>query len=262
MNKYLTSFFYVSLSLIMAGPAISAGKSEAIEDIDFSFEGPLGTYDRNQLQRGLQVYTEVCAGCHGLKQVAFRTLGDPGGPELEPKQVKAYAAQYEIYDSELDDYREGKPSDKFPVSGVENAPDLSLMAKARAGFHGPYGTGINQLLKGMGGPEYIANLLLGFTEEEKEQAGVTLYENKYYPGKWIGMAQPLWGDDVEYIDGTEASVEQEAKDVAAFLMWAAEPKLNARKEFVFTAALYLLGLAILLYFSNKKLWANIKKKHT
>ena len=260
MNKIYLSAFYIIFSLLLSIPAISAEKSQEIEDVDFSFEGPLGTYERNQLQRGLQVYTEVCSGCHGLRQVAFRTLGDPGGPELAPKQVKAYASQYEIYDPALDDYREGKPSDKFPNSGVENAPDLSLIAKARAGFHGPYGTGINQLLKGMGGPEYIVNLLKGFTEEEKEQAGTTLYENKYFPGNWISMSQPLWGDDVEYIDGTEASIEQEAKDVAAFLMWAAEPKLNARKEFGFTAALYLTALAILLYFTNKKLWANVKKK--
>ena len=189
--------FVLATQLIFINQANSAGPVGKIDDVDFSFEGVFGTYDKKQLQRGLQVFTEVCAGCHGLKHVAYRNLGDKGGPELPPEQVKAYAAQYEIYDSELDDYREGKPSDKFPVSGVENAPDLSLMAKARAGFHGPYGTGINQLLKGMGGPEYITNLLLGFTEEEKEQAGITLYENKYYPGNWIGMAQPLWGDDVE-----------------------------------------------------------------
>jgi len=235
-----------------------AESSHDIEDIDFNFEGPFGTYDRNQLQRGLQVFTEVCASCHGLSQVAFRTLGDPGGPELESKQIKAYAAMYEIFDTDLDDTREGKPSDKFPMSQLENAPDLSLIAKARAGFHGPYGTGINQLLKGMGGPEYITNLLRGFTEEEKEQAGSTLYENKFYPGKWIGMAQPLWGDDVEYIDGTEATLEQVTEDVAAFLMWAAEPKLNARKEFGFMATLFLLGLAVLLYLTNKKLWAKYK----
>jgi ubiquinol-cytochrome c reductase cytochrome c1 subunit len=261
MNKFYLSFCYIICSLFLTGSAFTAEKTAHIEDVEFSFEGPLGTYDRNQLQRGLQVYTEVCSGCHGLRQVAFRTLGDPGGPELEAKQVKAYAAQYEIYDPEIDDYREGKPSDKFPVSGVENAPDLSLIAKARAGFHGPYGTGINQLLKGMGGAEYIVNLLQGFTEEEKEQAGITLYENKYFSGNWISMAQPLWGDDVEYIDGTEASIEQESKDVAAFLMWAAEPKLNARKEFGFTAVLYLVVLAILLYFTNKKLWARIKRNH-
>ena len=260
MNRFPVIFLIFVCFTLFVNESHSAGEAEKIKDVDFSFEGPFGTFDRNQLQRGLQVYTEVCAGCHGMKQVAFRTLGDPGGPELEPKQVKAYAAQYEIYDAELDDFRDGKPSDKFPVSGVENAPDLSLIAKARAGFHGPYGTGINQLIKGMGGPEYIVNLLAGFTGEEKEQAGVTLYENKYYPGKWIGMAQPLWGDDVEYIDGTEATIDQQAKDVAAFLMWAAEPKLNARKEFGFTAASYLIVLAILLYFTNKKIWANVKRK--
>ena len=242
--------------------ALSAAEKSAkkIEDIDFHFEGIFGTYDKNQLQRGLQVYTEVCAGCHGLNQVAFRSLGDSGGPELEPKQVKAYAELYEIFDPELEDYRSAIPSDKFPTSGVENAPDLSLIAKARAGFHGPYGTGINQLLKGMGGPEYIVNLLLGFNEEEKEQAGSILYGNDIYSGGWIAMSQPLWGDDVEYIDGTEATLEQEAEDVAAFLMWAAEPKLNARKEFGFTAILCLTLLAFLLYLTNKKLWAPYKGK--
>ena len=242
----------ISSSLFTAQDAIKP------EKYNFSFNKLNGKIDKNSAQRGLQVYIEVCASCHGLSQVAFRTLGDPGGPELESKQIKAYAAMYEIFDTDLDDTREGKPSDKFPMSQLENAPDLSLIAKARAGFHGPYGTGINQLLKGMGGPEYITNLLRGFTEEEKEQAGSTLYENKFYPGKWIGMAQPLWGDDVEYIDGTEATLEQVTEDVAAFLMWAAEPKLNARKEFGFMATLFLLGLAVLLYLTNKKLWAKYK----
>ena len=232
----------------------------AIKDIDFEFEGIFGTYDKNQLQRGLQVFTEVCSSCHGLQQVAFRSLGDEGGPELESKQVKAYAQLYEIFDPELDDYREAKPADYFPMSAVENAPDLSLMAKARAGFHGPYGLGINQLVNGIGGPEYIMNLLLGFNEEEKEQAGTVLYGNNVYPGGWIAMGQPLWGDDVEYMDGTEATMEQEAEDVTAFLMWAAEPKLNARKQFGFTAILFLSVLFILLYLTNKKLWAPHKGK--
>ena len=212
------------------------------------------------MQRGLQAFTEVCASCHGLQHVAFRSLGDAGGPELDQSQVKAYAQLYEIFDPELDDYREAKPADYFPHSMVENAPDLSLMAKARAGFHGPYGLGINQLLKGIGGPEYMVNLLLGFNGEEKEQAGTVLYGNNIYPGGWIAMGQPLWGDDVEYMDGTEATIEQEAEDVTAFLMWAAEPKLNARKEFGFTAIIFLSVLFILLYFTNKKLWAPHKGK--
>lgn len=251
----LVFVFILSNSLLA-----SEESKKHIDDIDFSFEGPFGTYDRNQLQRGLQVFTEVCSSCHGLEQVAFRSLGDSGGPKLESEQVKAYAELYEVFDNELDDYRAARPSDKFPSSGVENAPDLSLIAKARAGFHGPYGTGINQLLKGMGGPEYIVNLLLAFNEEEKEQAGSVLYGNDLYPGGWIAMGQPLWGDDVEYMDGTEATLEQEAEDVTAFLMWAAEPKLNARKEFGFTAVLFLLVLCGLLYLANKKLWAPHKGK--
>ena len=242
-------------------PVFSAESTgQKIKDIDFKFEGVFGTYDKNQLQRGLQVFTEVCASCHGLQHVAFRSLGDPGGPELEDRQVKAYSQLYEIFDPELDDYREANPADYFPMSAVENAPDLSLMAKARAGFHGPYGLGINQLVNGIGGPEYIVNLLLGFNEEEKEQAGTVLYGNNVYPGGWIGMGQPLWGDDVEYMDGTEATMEQEAEDVTAFLMWAAEPKLNARKQFGFTAILFLSVLFILLYLTNKKLWAPHKGK--
>ena len=260
MIKNLLIFLYC-ITFLVFKPLYGAENSGGqIEDIDFSFEGVFGTYDKNQLQRGLQVFTEVCASCHGLQQVAFRSLGDVGGPELEQKQVKAYAQLYEIFDPELDDYREAKPADYFPMSAIENAPDLSLMAKARAGFHGPYGLGINQLMKGIGGPEYMVNLLLGFNGEEKEQAGSVLYGNDIYPGGWIAMGQPLWVDDVEYMDGTEATIEQEAEDVTAFLMWASEPKLNARKEFGFTAILFLSILFVLLYLTNKKLWAPHKGK--
>ena len=227
----------------MNNAVFSAGPTGKIENIDFSFEGVFGTYDKNQLQRGLQVFTEVCAGCHGLKHVAYRNLGDPGGPELPPEQVKAYAAQFDIYDPELDDERSAIPSDYFGDSMVENAPNLSLMAKAR-----------------VKGPEYIATLLRSYNEEEKEQAGSVLYGNKLYPGGWIAMAQPLWGDDVEYMDGTEASLEQQSEDVAAFLMWAAEPKLNVRKETGFRAVLLLMLLSVLLYFTNKRLWAPYKNK--
>ena len=104
------------------------------------------------------------------------------------------------------------------------------MAKARAGFHGPYGTGISQLINGMGGPEYIASLLTGYTGEEKEEAGVTLYENTAFPGGWISMAPPLYGEDVDYDDGHSNDIENEAMDVAAFLMWTAEPKMMARQH--------------------------------
>ncbi|MDP5347062.1 MAG: cytochrome c1, partial [Paracoccaceae bacterium] len=178
----------VAALTLSGGAAMAAGAAGHIEDVDFSFEGPFGTFDQNQLQRGLQVYTEVCAACHGLKFVPLRTLADEGGPHLPEDQVRAYATQFEIFDPELDDFRPRTETDHFPESNLSNAPDLSLMAKARAGFHGPYGSGLNQLFKGMGGPEYIYSLLMGYTGEEKVEAGTTLYENTAFPGGWIGMA--------------------------------------------------------------------------
>ncbi|RKF14227.1 cytochrome c1 [Roseovarius spongiae] len=265
---------------LSAGAAFAAGGSGHVEDVNFSFEGPFGTYDQNQLQRGLKVYTEVCAACHGLKYVPIRTLADEGGPHLPEDQVRAYAGQFEIYDPELDDYRAAKVTDHFAASGDPNAPDLSLMAKKRAGFHGPYGTGINQLVRGMGGAEYIYTLLTsyheppdcapedftgsynaaftagGFPESCKNEDG-----SHMVPGSWIGMAQPLWGEDVEFDDGHENSLHHEAKDVAAFLMWTAEPKMMARKFSGLTGVIFLTILAVLLYLTNKRLWAPIKGRH-
>lgn len=250
----------LTISLGLATGAAAAGGAGYVEDFDFSFEGPMGKYDQNQLQRGLQVYTEVCAGCHGLKFVYFRNLGDAGGLGYSPEQVKAYAANFEVFDRELDDFRTAVPADKFPANEDAGAPDLSLMAKARAGFSGPLGTGMNQLFKGMGGPEYIASLLTGYTGEEKEEAGITLYENTAYPGGWISMAPPLYGEDVEFADGHSNDLRHISEDVSAFLMWAAEPKMMARKQAGFTAVLFLGILAVLLYLTNKQLWAPIKRK--
>ncbi|MBD3624732.1 MAG: cytochrome c1 [Rhodobacteraceae bacterium] len=249
---------------VVAGLGLIAGAAQAVEseveDYSFTFEGPFGSYDRMQLQRGLQVYTQVCSACHGLKYVPFRGLEDLGYSDA---QVRAYAGQFLVPDDGLEaqpgDEREALPTDQFPGSNLSNAPDLSLMAKARAGFSGPYGTGLSQLINGMGGPEYIASLLTGYTGEEKEEAGVVLYENETFGG-YLAMSPPLYGDDVVYEDGTEATLEQEAKDVAAFLMWAAEPKLEARKSAGLTAVLFLGILTVLLYLTNKKLWAPVKHR--
>ncbi len=264
---------------LSAGGAWAAEAEGVVVDRDFSFEGPFGAFDSVQLQRGLQVYTQVCSACHGLEYVPLRTLGDEGGPNLPADQVRAYASQYEVYDEEEDDYREARPTDEFPGSQLENAPDMSLMAKKRAGFHGPYGTGLNQLFKGMGGPEYIYSLMVGyedppacapddmegsynvaftaggFPSECKDEEG-----HNTVPGSWINMAQPLWGDDVEYNDGTEATIEQQAEDVAAFLMWTAEPKMMARKNAGLTGVIFLTVLSVLLYLTNKRIWAPVKGK--
>lgn len=247
-------------ALGLATASFAAGGEGHIEDFDFSFEGPFGAFDQNQLQRGLQVYTEVCSACHGLKFVPIRTLADEGGPHLPEDQVRAYATNYEVFDAELDDFREATEKDFFPASGLSNAPDLSLMAKARAGFHGPYGLGINQFFKGIGGSEYIASLLTGYTGKEKEEAGVVLYENTAFPGGWIAMAPPLSDEQVEFADGHSNELHHMAQDVSAFLMWTAEPKMMARKQAGFAGVLFLTLLSVLLYLTNKRLWASVKGK--
>jgi len=267
-----------------SGAALAAGGGGHVHDYSFSFEGPFGSYDPMQLQRGLQVYTEVCSACHGLRYLSFRNLSDEGGPELPEEQMRAYAEFYEIWDETLfdgeGDWRPATPADKFPESQLSTAPDLTLMAKARAGFSGPYGTGMAQLFQGMGGPEYIASLLAGYEEEpecalESEPmdgyyntafANGGLPETCYYEdgtpkveGSYISMAPPLYGDDVDFADGAPTDIESVSQDVAAFLMWTAEPKLNARKEAGLTGVIFLTVLSVLLYLTNKRLWAPHKK---
>ena len=270
---------------LTTGQAMAAGAESEITDYAFPFEGPFGSYDQMQLQRGLQVYTEICAACHGLERVSFRTLHDEGGPGLPEDQMQAYAELYEVFDQSLfdgeGDFRPAKPSDHFPVSSLSNAPDLSLMAKARAGFHGPYGTGISQFVNGMGGAEYIASILAGYRDEPEcalegdpmdgfynvafaaggfPESCVDDHGHHMVPGSWIAMSQPLWGDDVEFADGHSTDLESTAMDVSAFLMWTAEPKLVARKEAGLTGVLFLAVLSVLLYLTNKRLWAPHKNK--
>ncbi|GLS86129.1 cytochrome c [Cypionkella aquatica] len=250
----------VSALSLMTGVAFAAEGGGHIEDVPFSFEGPFGTYDAHQLQRGLQVYTEVCAACHGLKFVPIRALSDEDGVQLPADQVRAYAKGFTVTDKDTGEDRDGLPTDHFPANNDAGAPDLSLMAKARAGFHGPYGLGFNQLTKGMGGPEYIVSILHGYTGEEKEEAGSTFYANHTFPGGWIKMPPPLADGQVEYADGAPNDIKHMAEDVSAFLMWAAEPKLNARKDVGFKAVLFLIVLSSLLYLTNKRLWSGIKGK--
>ncbi len=263
---------------LTSGSAHAAGAELHIDDVAFAQEGPFGRFDQMQLQRGLQVYTEVCSACHGLRYVPIRTLSDNGGPALPEDQIREYAKQWTITDKDTGEDREGTPADHFPMSSLENAPDLSLMAKSRAGFHGPYGTGINQLFRGIGGPEYIHALLLGY--EEPPECAADFESDGYYnkvfikgaipdsckdehgvstiEGSWIAMPPPLSDDQVTYADGTPATLDQMSMDVSAFLMWTAEPKMMARKEAGFTAVIFLTILAALLYLTNKRIWAGIK----
>lgn len=267
---------------LSSGAVLAAGGHTELTDMAFAHEGPFGKFDQFQLQRGLQVYTEVCSACHGLRYVPIRTLADPGGPQLPEDQVRAYATQFTVTDAETGEDREGVPTDHFPMSGMEGAPDLSLMAKARAGFHGPYGTGMSQLFNGMGGPEYIYSLMTHY--EENPECAPDGIDGFYYnaafanggvpdsckdehglstvPGSWIAMPPPLSDDLVTYADGTAATTSQMAEDAASFLMWAAEPKLMDRREAGFKAVIFLAILASLLYLTNKRIWAGVKGKKT
>lgn len=246
---------------LSTGAALAAGEGGHIDDVAFSFEGPFGSYDQLQLQRGLKIYTEVCAACHGLRYVPIRSLAEEGGPSLPEDQVRAYAASLDAVILPSGDERPREWTDHFPVrSGDGMGPDLSLMAKARAGFHGPYGLGINQFLRGTGGPEYIYSLLTGYTGEEKEEYGAFFYGNHTFPGGWIAMAPPLSDGQVDFDDEHANDLHHMAEDVAAFLMWTAEPKMMARKQAGLTAVLFLVVLSALLFLTNKKLWADVKGK--
>jgi ubiquinol-cytochrome c reductase cytochrome c1 subunit len=280
----LTMLRTATLGLALSLAALPLGAAEVethVTDYQFAFEGPFGSYDTMQLQRGLQVYTEVCSGCHGLSYVAFRTIAEPGGPELPEDQMRAYAEMHEVFDQSLadgeGDYRPATPADRFPTSAMPGAPDLSLMAKARAGFHGPYGTGLSQLFNGMGGAEYVASLLAGY--EEPPECAPEDFEGYYnvafanggypeqcldeeghrlFPGSWIAMPPPLVDGQVEFADGARNDVEALSHDVAAFMMWTAEPLLNARKQAGLTGVLFLAVLAVLLYLTNKRVWSPVK----
>ncbi len=241
------------------GNTANAHAESHIVDVTFPFEGPFGAFDEHQLQRGLQVFTEVCSACHGMKYVPIRSLADEGGPNIPEDQVRAYAANLEVFDPELGDNRPRKPTDHFPtVTGPGMGPDLSVMAKARAGYHGPYGTGLSQLINGIGGPEYIVSVLTGYTGNTKEEAGTTFYENTAFPGGWIAMPPPLSDGQVEFADGSPNDVKHMAIDAAAFLMWAAEPHMMARKQVGFVSVIFLGLLSVLLYLTNKKIWAPVK----
>ncbi len=281
MKKIILSA--VSALVLGAGSAFAAGGTTHIEDFGFAFEGPFGKFDQEQLRRGFQVYSEVCSACHGMKFVPIRSLTDAGGPQLDPAFVRDYAAGLdEITDKETGEPRTRKETDMFPTrKGEGMGPDLSLMAKSRAGFHGPIGLGINQLVKGIGGPEYIYSLMTHF--EENPDCAPDGIEGYYYntafanggipdsckneeghstiTGSFIAMPSPLSDDLVTYEDGTPATVEQMAEDVTTYLMWAAEPKMMARKQWGLVGVLMLTLLTSLLYLTNKRIWAPHKGKH-
>jgi ubiquinol-cytochrome c reductase cytochrome c1 subunit len=260
MRNALLAFGIAALGALSA-PASAAEHGAAVESWDWSFNGPFGTYDRAELQRGYQVYKEVCSACHSLNRIAFRNLSDAGGPGFTELEVRALAASYQIpaepnERGETTDaegrplMREALPSDyfpsRFPNDNAARAsnngalpPDLSLITKARDG-----------------GSDYIYALLTGYGHEVP--AGVTVnpgqYYNPYFLGGLLAMPQPLFANQVTYADGTEASIEQMAHDVTAFLTWTAEPKMEERKSLGFAVILFLMAFSGLCFLSYRKLW--------
>lgn len=241
----------------------------------WSFAGPFGHWDVGQLQRGLKVYKEVCSACHSLRLVAFRNLEELGYTE---EQVKAFAAEYSITDgpdSEGEMFeRPGIPSDRFPspFPNVEAAaaanngappPDMSLLAKARAPERGfPWFVFDVFTLYAENGPDYIYSLMTGY---EDAPAGVEVPDGAYYnpyfsAGPTLAMANPLSEGIVTYDDGSPETVDQYSRDVAAFLMWAAEPHLVERKAMGFKVMVFLVIFAVLLYLTKKKVWASLKEQ--
>ena len=235
----------------------SAEKSEKLLSTNWSFKGPFGKFDRSSLQRGYQVYQEVCASCHSLKYVSYRNLSEPGGPEFTNDEAKAIAASFEITDGPNSDgemfTRPGRLSDKLimPYKNEEEAkaanggaypPDMSVLVKARKG-----------------GADYVYSVLLGYDQPPSNiQLDDGVYYNKYMYGNKIKMPAPLSDDLIEYSDGTKATEEQMAKDVVSFLMWTAEPHLEQRHKIGFRAIVYLIILSVLVYFSMKKIWSRIE----
>jgi len=244
----------LAIGLFATAPAHAAGEAIVIPDTKFSFDGVFGTYDRASAQRGFQVYKEVCSACHSLRLLSYRNLRELG---LTEAQVEAIAAGYQIVDGPNDEgqmfERAGRPADRFRKPFANDAaaraanngalpPDLSVIAKAREG-----------------GADYLYALLTGYADPP---AGVTVMDgmhyNKYFPGHQIAMGAPLNPDQVDYADGTKATVEQMARDVSTFLQWAAEPELEQRRALGVKIIIFLTILAGLTYAVKRKVWADVE----
>ena len=242
--------------------------------VKWSFAGPFGKYDEGQLQRGFKIYKEVCSSCHALSLLSIGSLADAGGPGFSEAQVAALAAEYKIKD--LDDKgetieRAGRPADHFPSPFANDAaaaaanggvapPDMSTLAKARGYMRG-FPLFVLDIVTQYqeAGPDYIHAILNGYKDAPPH--GFTMPAggnyNEYFPGHVIAMPKPLSDGQVTFDDGSPATLAQYSKDVTAFLMWAAEPKLVQRKRTGFQVMLFLIVLSGLMYFTKKKVWSAV-----
>jgi cytochrome c1 len=244
-----------------AAPSNNHGPKIAAQD--WSFAPPFGSYDNAQLQRGFKVYQTVCANCHSMRLLSYRNLGEPGGPQFSPKAVEVLASQVQVTDGPNEKgemfQRPARPSDRFrsPFANEQAAraanggalpPDLSVIAKARPG-----------------GPDYIYALLTGY---HQAPAGFDLAQgmqyNAAFPGHQIAMPPPLFDGAVAYTDGTKPTVDNYARDVAAYLMWAAEPKLEERHKLGATVVIFLTAFCVIMFLAKRSVWARLhgKAAHT
>jgi ubiquinol-cytochrome c reductase cytochrome c1 subunit len=260
LNSLINKIIIVIFISIIPFSVFSEEKDNELLEINWSFNGIFGVFDRSSLQRGYQVYQEVCSGCHSIQHLNYRNLSEEGGPMFSENEAKAIAAQFEVIDGPNSDgemfTRPGKLSDKFvkPYPNVEAStaanggaypPDMSVLAKARAG-----------------GANYIYSLLLGY---EEAPSGFELddgvYYNKYMPGNKIKMSSPLSVGLIEYSDGIESTTEQMAKDITTFLVWASEPHLESQHKTGFKTIIYLIILLTLVYLSKQKVWSRFNSKN-
>ncbi len=259
MKTFIKLIFFIILLINFGNSKLYAETSQKLLKTDWSFKSFFGKFDRASLQRGYQVYNEVCSSCHSVKYLSYRNLAEKGGPEFSEAEAKAIASNFEVIDGPNSTgemfTRQARLSDKFvmPYANDEEAksanggaypPDMSVLVKARKG-----------------GADYIYSILLGYEEAPSDvnlEEGV--YYNKYMYGNKIKMSSPLSEGIVEYSDGTKATKEQMAQDVVSFLMWAAEPHLEQRHKFGFRVIIYLIILSVLVYFTMKKIWSRIESK--
>ena len=234
----------------------SFGSDQKLLEVNWSFKGVTGKFDRASLQRGYQVYTEVCSSCHSMRLLSYRNLGEKGGPEFSITEVKDIAAGFEVTDGPNSQgemfTRPGRPSDRF----VSTYPNIESATAANGGAYPP---DMSVLVKSRkGGADYIYSVLMGYDnppQNFKLDEGV--YYNKYMDGNKIKKAKPLMEGIVSYSDGTNPTEEQMAKDVTAFLTWAAEPHLEARHKLGLKVIIFLIILSVLVYFSMKRVWSRI-----
>jgi len=224
----------------------------------WSFSPPFGTYDNAQLQRGFQVYRNVCASCHSMRLLSYRNLGEPGGPQFSPEAVEALASQVQVTDGPNESgemfQRPARPSDRFrsPFANEQLArlanngalpPDLSVIAKARPG-----------------GPDYLYALLTGYSPAPQgfELAQGMSY-NAAFPGHQVAMPNVLSDGVIAYTDGTEPTAENYARDVSAYLMWAAEPKLEERHRIGAQVMIFLIVFLVIMYLAKRVVWARLHR---